>query len=143
MMRLLKVVAIGCLAAVMTACSQASPPSVGHQSRATPDVKRQLIGAAITEQVAGKRFQWIRARDQASGETMFAKDGSMSWHRIDVTSSGKGRWSVDDELICQEFDPTPQWKGGRVCRKLYKAGDTLTTSPNDGGLVTYNEVPAT
>lgn len=128
-------------ALILSGCAQGTvSPNVGDGAAGE---KRQLIGPEITSTLSGKRYAWFRARDHATGETLFGADGTMTWKRTDTISSGRGRWAVDGDNLCQTYDPTPQWKGGRVCRQLYVEGAKLVTSPNDGGLVSYTEVPAT
>ncbi len=129
----------GVAAAGILGCTQNSDvaPALVQSPAATVS---QLSGEEIKSRLAGRTFHWLRARDQAAGQTQFAADGAMSWKRSDVTSSGTGKWWVKEDKLCQQYAPTPQWKGGLVCRTLSVSGGSLVTSPNDGGLVTFTEV---
>ncbi|MEO0618213.1 MAG: hypothetical protein AAFZ01_02930 [Pseudomonadota bacterium] len=125
----------------LSACANAAPTPVTPAPAASIEPLGLLSGDAIRSALSGQRLQWVRARDQASGQTDFLPDGAMRWSRFDVQANGRGRWSVEGDRLCQTYDPTPTWKGGRVCRTLTRRPDgELYTSSNDGGRVTYTAI---
>ncbi|MEL7543314.1 MAG: hypothetical protein AAGJ70_06020 [Pseudomonadota bacterium] len=128
-----------CAVALGVAACAGAPPSLDAIQPVTNTQPLGLLQAdALRSAVAGQSLQWIRARDRASGQTDFLRDGGMRWKRFDVDAAGSGRWSIEDDRLCQTYDPTPTWKGGRVCRTLTRNPDgALITSSNDGGRVTY------
>lgn len=134
---IISIASIAAAATSLIGCGPSGAVKLPSSSPAPTVQKTQLIEQELTQALSGQTFAWIRARDQATGRTTFSSNGAMTWKRLDVTSSGAGTWKVDGEMLCQTFDPTPTWKGGSVCRKIFRQGTTLTTSLNDGGLVTY------
>jgi len=134
-----RTVLVSSICVVLAACAQ-TPDTPLRTPQSSTGTRKPLAGEEIRSRIAGRTFHWLRARDQAAGQTRFAADGAMSWKRSDVKSNGTGKWWIDGDKLCQQYAPTPIWKGGLVCRTLTPSGSNLVTSHNDGGLVTFTEV---
>ena len=116
-MKTLRLLPVGCLCFLLTACQQNSSPSSG--SSPTSGLKDQLVG------------KWQETRDTEAEVMEFAKDGTMTFSMGPIEMKGKYKVESEGVLVMEMENPFDPGKTKAIKLKAALVKDELTLTNDE------------